>query len=79
MRNYSGFSGYPIASLYPDMGSMVTQTLQTVPDPEEQVSLSAQEPDKKVTPAVSSKSRNQVWIAIAILVGLVVAFSGGRN
>lgn len=75
--NYSGFGGYPIASLYPDMGDMMNQTMATIPDPDEQESLSGQEPNSKVKPAVNPKSRTQLWIALAVIVGLVFAFSKG--
>lgn len=74
-QNYSGFGGYPIASIYPDMGDMMSQTMATIPDPDEQQALSGQEPNKTVKPAVSAKSRGQLWIALAVMVGLIFAFS----
>lgn len=74
MKNSSGFYGYSLASVYPDMGDQVTQTLATVPDVEEQEALSGQEPEKRVSPAVANKSRSQVWMVLIALVAIVFIF-----
>lgn len=73
-QNHSGFVGYPAASIYPDMGDRVSQTMATAVDPEEQSSLSAQEPDRLVTTPVSSKTKSQTWMVFGALAVLIVIF-----
>lgn len=36
MNNWSGFGGYNVSNVYPNMGSGVNQTMETNPEPEEQ-------------------------------------------
>lgn len=74
MKNQSGFYGYSLASVYPDMGDGVTQTLASVPDAEEQSALSAQEPEKQIATPVNGKTKSQTWIVFAALALLVVVF-----
>lgn len=75
MTNHSGFYGFSIASIYPDMGNQVSQTLETVPDPEEQEELTAQEPTTKVKAPVSKSSKVSFWAVLIILVAGVFVFA----
>lgn len=68
MKNSSGFYGYSVATVYPNMGDMMSQTMVTAVDPEEQEALSGIEPEKKVSSPVQAKTKNQVWM---VLIGLI--------
>lgn len=74
MKNHSGFYGYSLASVYPNMGDGVSQTQATIPDPEEIEALSGQEPEKRVSPAVHSKTKGQIWMVLAALIVLLLIF-----
>lgn len=74
MQNTSGFHGYPMSSLYPEMGNGITQTMATVTDPEEQESLSGQETNYQVKPAVDDNKKSGIWWTVVVLVVLVFIF-----
>lgn len=77
MKNSSGFHGYNAASLYPDMGDRVTDTMTTITDPEEQEKLSGIEPDKIVKPATNPDHKKGVWLALAVMVAFIFLFAKG--
>jgi len=74
-QNFSGFGGYHAASIYPDMGSKVSDVMTTIVDPAEQESMSAIEPDKTVSPAVNPEHKTQIWILFAVMAGVILLFS----
>lgn len=70
--NYSGFSGYGIASLYPNYGTKLNQTADTIPEDEEQQAYSAV--DDVAPPPVEAKSKkNMLYIVAGIGAVIVVA------
>lgn len=74
MRNSSGFYGYSVAAVYPNMGDMMGNTMATVPDPEEIEALSGIEPEKKVTPAVEPGKKTNLWLVFGAVAVLLLVF-----
>lgn len=76
--NFSGFSAYTYANIYPQWGSGVTQTMETNPEPDEQQSYSTTEQPTVQNP-VDGKSRlNMLYLLIGAVV-LVVIFGAGKR
>lgn len=75
MQNNSGFHGYNVASLYPDMGNQFSDTMSTIPDPAEIEALSGMEPEKIVRPATNPAQKQGVWILLAVMVAFIFIFA----
>lgn len=70
--NYSGFSGYGIKSIYPNMGT-VTQSDDTRPEAEEQQAYTQIDSDTP-TPAVDSGTKINMFVLLGGIVLLIVLF-----
>lgn len=70
--NDSGFRGYGLSSLYPGMSTGVTQTLDTVPEPEEAQHYANIE--TPAPPAVDAGKARTMWIALVAVIVLIVLF-----
>lgn len=74
-QNYSGFSGYSIANLYPNMGNKVTQNMETTPEPEEQQSYI--QIDRPAQPSVSKQKKSNMMGLLIVAIVLLLAFNIG--
>lgn len=70
--NYSGFGGYNIASVYPNMGSGVNQNMETTPEPGDQQVLTQSQ--DQALPAVDPKKKTNMLVVIGIIVGAILIF-----
>lgn len=75
MQNSSGFTGYSIASVYPDLGNRMSDTMTTIVDPDEQERMSAIEPEKTISPAVNPQQKNQIWWMLLVVAGFILLFA----
>lgn len=71
--NYSGFSGYGISSVYPNMGNGVNQNLETAPEPDEQQTYT--QVAEVAQPGVDSKSKTNMLLFIGGIIAIIVLFS----
>lgn len=67
--NWSGFVGYPYASIYPNFGG-VTQTQETAPEPAEQAVISTI--DNQASPNINKRQKLSIWIVFAMIILIVI-------
>lgn len=77
-QNTSGFYGYSAATIYPGYGTGYTQTMDTIPEPAEQVVLADVE-SPPPTPVVEKKKAMNMWMLFGVLVLILVLFGAGRG
>jgi hypothetical protein len=71
--NYSGFSSFPIGSIYPNYGSGFAQSDDTIPEASEQAAYTMADSSAPFVEVPGTKRNFWIFIAVAVAIVYVVA------
>lgn len=76
MQNSSGFYGYNLSNLYPNMGSGVDQNKETAPEADDHEAYT-QADAPAALPGVDKQTKSNILFLLLGMVGVIVLFSRG--